>query len=396
MNADDLIKNSPAVTPDDRIARFFLQSAARELMPKSDIQNCLRAVIPGQNAIEIHKADESGHAWYKGLRVCRLCWVCPICASRISERRRQELAGRLYRTATVFVAGPPDRDGLASWYPLTYRRYHLTLITYTLKHSDRDMLPESLARLQRAYRMTWSGRWAAGFMEWFQVIGTVRGLELTHGGKGWHPHIHQLLVSAIPGSDRRTVDTLIHLRPRWLTMLVRAGGVAHDDYGLDIQSADEAGDYPDKSDRQIRAAAQRWDLLAEVSKNPVKRAYAEHRTLWDLLADYAGGDVNAGGLWIEAQRALRGKAHLLVSPTLYKALEIDEQQISDKTLAEPTPGPADAILARLTVDQWRLVIRKNVRGQLLAIADMGGKEGVANFMREIGGGELVLSSEKAE
>jgi hypothetical protein len=102
-----------------------------------------------------------------------------------------------------------------------------------------------------------------------------------------------------------------------------------------------------------------------------------------LLADFIGGDVRAGELWIEAQAALRGTMFLRPSNGLWKALQAPETVGDDNEMAQEQQNASDAILARLTVDEWRLVVRKNRRGELLEVASAGDSDMVAKFLANL-------------
>lgn len=53
----------------------------------------LRAPIPGYGLadIDLCKGHTHGKAFYQGLMACGGVWTCPVCAAKVSERRRQEL-----------------------------------------------------------------------------------------------------------------------------------------------------------------------------------------------------------------------------------------------------------------------------------------------------------------
>ena len=73
------------------VARFALQSAAVELMPEERVSKCLRYMQPTAKTVEIRKREKKHTAFFKGLIVCASVWMCPVCAARISEKRRKEL-----------------------------------------------------------------------------------------------------------------------------------------------------------------------------------------------------------------------------------------------------------------------------------------------------------------
>lgn len=361
---------------EERIARFALQAAARELAPAGRVRICLRAIVPGRESVEIWHSSARSRAYYKNLMTCGSVWVCPVCAAKISERRRVELARVLGVRDLLVVPAAGGGERM-----VTVPRYHLAMATFTLSHKKGETLAAVLARLQSAYRRMWSGRWPQAWQKLHRVVGTLRALEVTYGENGWHPHIHLLLIrdsANTPGSVR---DMDIELTLRWLDVVTSVGGEASAQRGMVLSAADDkAGEYLGKMGHQVDAAIRRWGVVDELTKYPVKKGRAESRTLWDLLADYIGGDVRAGELWIEAQAALRGVMFLRPSNGLWKALQAPESVGDDTEMAQELQSPSDAILSSLTIDQWRTVVRKNSRGELLEVASEGDPEKVKKFL----------------
>src|SRR5689334_10591492 len=78
------------------VTKFWLQSLARELLPRdSRIGVCMHCMSPVASAVDVMKHPESSKAYYSGLMVCGMVWVCSVCAARITEERRQELTRAL-------------------------------------------------------------------------------------------------------------------------------------------------------------------------------------------------------------------------------------------------------------------------------------------------------------
>ena len=46
----------------------------------------------GSAGVELNLLKEANRAFYKGLQTCGSVWTCPICANKIQEIRRQEIA----------------------------------------------------------------------------------------------------------------------------------------------------------------------------------------------------------------------------------------------------------------------------------------------------------------
>jgi hypothetical protein len=354
----------------------MLQAAARELAPTSRVRGCLRAIIPGKNEVEVWHNPDGKRAFYRNLITCNRVWVCPVCASKITERRRVELDRVLnatYRLQVLDVVGQSK--------VIIARRFYLAMATLTIAHHQGESLRVVLGKILNAYHRTWSGRWATAYKKQYRVIGMIRALEVTHGRNGWHPHIHILLIRDSANTESSIANLDLDLTLRWSDQVRAIGGVASDKHGVCVQAGDHKNlDYISKMGQQVAAAIERWGLTSEITKYPTKRGRDGNRTTWDLLADYASGDVGAGELWIESVAALKGKAHLNYSRGLWKTLQIPEQAGDDDIMAQEQSEPGDLILARLNLEQWNLVIRHDQRGQLLEIAARGDESAVMEFI----------------
>src|SRR5260370_40243977 len=79
-------------TPSDadrRSVKWQLQRTAQALLPNERVAFCMRRIQATTVDVLYSPSRQSAH--YRGLMVCGSIWVCPICAAKISERRRIEL-----------------------------------------------------------------------------------------------------------------------------------------------------------------------------------------------------------------------------------------------------------------------------------------------------------------
>lgn len=75
-----------------RAERFALKSAAVRLLDNGHrTSKCMRWRVPKQET-QVLKGATTDRAFFSGLQVCAMPWTCPVCASKISERRRLEVA----------------------------------------------------------------------------------------------------------------------------------------------------------------------------------------------------------------------------------------------------------------------------------------------------------------
>lgn len=347
------VKDPPAA----RIRRFELQRAAAKVLPGHAVTQCLRRPLPDRS-VGIRRREDA-RAYYQGLRTCGRVWACPVCASKVSERRRHEL-----RQA---VASHQSGGG------------SVLLATFTLPHQACDSPTGLLDRLLAAYLRLWSGRDRVRLPG---LVGTVRALEVTHGANGWHPHLHVLFfveaaaATVVPGGATGrpvggsiTLDAcglLGELHGRWQRLLP---GV-HPVHGVTVQDGSAAADYVSKWGKEPR-----WTIAEELTKANVKASRtAAGRAPFALLADFAGGDTLAGQLFRRYVEAFKGRSQLHWSRGLRARLALGAEK-SDQVLAA-TVDATDELLGSFTDTDWALIARREVRGPILEAARLDGWPGV--------------------
>lgn len=342
---------------DSRALRYIRQSAARRLLPGQRVSWCLRRTGDSERPALL-KDKKTGKAHYGGLISCGRVWSCPVCAAKVSTRRRDELktAFDIHRI----------RGGA------------LFLVTWTFRHSLHDDLAGMIEKLKKAADAVKAHRQYKEMKAAHGVIGTIRGLEITHGVNGWHPHLHEVWMlkdSVNESATRQALQT--RLFEIWRKQCIKKGlGEPNEDHGIDVRN----GDYADRY-------AAKWGLEAEVSKGMIKEGYGKSRTPFMLLDSYIDGDKQAGALFIEYVKAFQGqrKRQLVWSNGLKKMFNIAEKD--DEEIAAEKPESADR-LGFFDLDQWRLILkfrgaRVDTRAQILRVAEASGWEGVLQFLKSL-------------
>lgn len=185
-------------------------------------------------------------------------------------------------------------------------------------------------------------------------MGSIRALETTYGGNGWHPHYHILLFldSSIP------LDKIAAAyEERWINACIKAGlpapkpGVA-----CTVQDGSYASAYVGK-----------WGLPEEMTKSHIKHAIAG-RTPMDLLRDYADGDENSGRLWREYVAAFKGQRQLWWSQGLRQLLYLPREE-SDEEISAQVEEPEAEVLATLTEYQRRALVNARMLCAVLEVAE---------------------------
>lgn len=353
------------------VTRYVLQAAAKELLPRERVGICLR--LPRAQHVEVWKNLHGAH--YGGLCVCGSIWQCPMCAAKVSERRRVELAEAVKR----WMLG----DELAQ-----RPGGHVLLVTFTLRHNAKQGINQIVEQLKDVYKKLQGGAGWIGFKQRYAVAGTIRAFEITHGRNGWHPHLHVLFFVA-PGIDLGSFTN--DIRGRWLAIAQRIGADATWLHGVDVRSANtEIAAYVAKFGREPK-----WTVAHEVAKAASKRGRVGGRTPIQLLYDYAfNQDKRAGELWRDYAMYMSGSRQIGWSNGLRDLLGMGKEK-EDQEVA--TEREEKAILfATLTLQQWRVVLANDCRAEILNIAATGDSTAFYEFLIQIGAADQLELPEADE
>jgi hypothetical protein len=359
---------TPAKDHTRRIRRFALQSAARNLLPREAVAKCNRAAFPredGSWGVDILYTPAKMDAQLAGVQICKSVWHCPVCAAKISERRREDMA-----------------EGVEKWLAFTAgERRRLLLVTFTLRHHQEDDLSDVFAILKKARRLLVSGRWSKEFNAQYNIAGTVRALELTHGQNGWHPHLHVLMFC------RQEIPILrfeAELKQRWMDCVSASGGSSTWLHGCDVRFSDtDISAYITKWGQEPK-----WTTAHEMTKAVTKTAHRAGRTPMQLLVDYLNGDERAGRLWLQYAVNLKGERQLVWSHGLRALLGLAEEKTDEEIAVEQSE--IAIVLSSLTIGAWRAVLANDARGELLEVAATGDAGRVAEYLQKLGIGEVTM------
>ena len=341
-----------------RVERFALQAVARDILPKTRTALCLRARIKGSEGVGVWKCEKHGTAHYSGLQTCGSVWSCPICAAKITERRRLEVQDAInqHRQAGGEVQ----------------------LLTLTTPHGRGDDLGQLIERQSKALQAFYRDFTVRAVLSEMGELGRIRAFEVTHGRKGtnngWHPHYHFLQFCQVKADAAQLMDWRTRLYLRWDACCQRAGlGSPSFAHGIDLQDGRKADRYISK-----------WGLEDELTRGHTKKGRAGGETPFDLLRAVLADkeDRQAAALFLEFSHCFKGKRQLSWSNGLkarFNQAEKDDQEIASEAVEDAQ------LLGLLTVQQWRDVLKVKARATVLELAAAGGWPSVSRFLWFIDG-----------
>lgn len=356
-----------------RAERYFLQSAARSLLlnagrlaglqyPANYHRTAKCKHTRHGAAVGVHVAPEYNSAFYSGLVTCGSVWGCPVCTTKIQERRRAEIAQAI---DWAYANG-----------------YQPVMVTLTFPHYGWQKLKALRSQQKRALELLRSGAPWKRFVERENYQGLIRSLELTHGAKnGWHLHTHELWFLD-KNSDASQVKEAV--LKQWMSACARAGLLdlanaaqvaAFELHSVDVIANCSTSDYLAKMDD-----SKHWGTDREMAKATSKAGKKSGRHPFGLLADYASGDRRSGRLFLAYLLAMKGQRQIYWSPGLKKRAGVGE--LSDETLAGEEREKAD-LLGLLTDDDWRTVRDAGKRAAVLDAAELGGWPAVEALLQRL-------------
>lgn len=347
-----MIKSLDSLLLEDKLRsvrreRYACQSVARKALPKERVSKCLRSV-GNMSQVEVWKHLKTDKSFYNGLLVCGSIWTCPICAAKISERRKGELQ-------TAFDQHKKEGGKIA-------------LLTLTFSHKKNDRLKETLKKFTGASARFRSGkRWNNIRLE-MGLIGSIRVFEITYGGNGFHPHIHLALFYT---NDIVIAKIKYQMYQLWEIACNKFGLNTSEMYGLDLQDGEKAQEYLSKHGS--------WSLEQELSKSHIKVAKFESMTPFDFLRTYLLSEDNQYlDLFKEYAHALKGKSQIYWSRGLKARFVLEEK--TDEELASEKIEEAE-LLGLLTYEQWKFILKEDKRAKFLDMVEKLGFETAYDLLK---------------
>lgn len=332
-----------------RTERYACQSVARKALPDERVSKCLRLVNNSSN-VQVWQHKKTDKAFYNGLLVCGSVWNCPVCAAKISERRRKELQ-------QAFDIHKSEGG-------------HIALLTLTFSHQKVDRLTDILEKFGKATQKFMSGRAYQNIRDELGLIGRIRVFEVTYGVNGFHPHAHIALFYTSKVDLEKIEDEMYLL---WEKACLKVGLTTSRKHGIDLQGADEAEEYLSKHGT--------WSIDQELSKAHIKKAKNDSMTPFDFLRKYLEEeDEKYLNLFREYAQCFKGKRQLQWSQGLKKRFILEDK--TDEEVAKEKTEEAD-LLGLLDYDFWKKKILKyENRSHFLDLCEKNGFEKAVSIITE--------------
>ena len=236
----------------------------------------------GSAGVELNLLKEANRAFYKGLQTCGSVWTCPICANKIQEIRRQEIA-----------------HAMAHFYS---QAKQAVMITFTFPHTQNEALKDLLKSFKASLKLLRKGGTWSRKLKAVGYAGLIRSLEITHGANGWHPHTHELWFVNENLNEEEFKEFILN---KWFDACNQAGLIAEnkqDDFlkhAIDIKFNCSTSDYLAKFDDKSN-----WGIDREMARASSKKGKKSGKH------PFALADENKDDLFLEYTKAIKGTAQI--------------------------------------------------------------------------------------
>jgi hypothetical protein len=393
--------------PSSRKDRFSLQDVARIVLTshepnvekKHNIHSCCR--IPTSKLATILKSKTHHTAFYGNLATCKNIWACPVCASIVSEKRKEEVREACKKA---------EEMGLK-----------VTMITLTTRHGIGDKLSDLMQGITGAFRTFTSHRTFKKYRDIYGVRGFVKATEVTYSdNNGFHPHFHILMFSqeTLPKTfsweNKRGKIEKRNLGELWQTCCdfnglpvptVEIGfKISDENITYDQKVADYLSKFGDESkipDFILQKAkdSANWDASAELTKWHSKHGRSESLTPFDflrLVQPYVDtgkeNEIKAkySNLFRDFVLAMYRRSQLQWSRGLRDFFDMDPEK-TDGELIEENEDTAD-IFACLVKSEMKKIVLKGLRSEVLHAAELSNFESFARYLHSITENKQTFSS----
>lgn len=180
-----------------------------DIYTQRDMSEKFAAIKDCASIVELRKY-ETGEIKVHNANYCHNPVVCPICADRVSKRRRSIFSEPIKRAVRKYAVNPC----CGSWkteYPHGYTGVYMATATirggaqYSLKERI-DTLQDSILNMRKMGQKRKNGKRSSG--EFSKIKAALQNVEIKIGqnSDGWHVHAHFLIFTDSP-IDIRTKDS---------------------------------------------------------------------------------------------------------------------------------------------------------------------------------------------
>jgi hypothetical protein len=383
-----ILTKSHSAIVQNRLSDYLLQDQASKLLQhKFRVKYCLKRKINKSELRNVCWNQTTKKAHFGNVIRCGSVWVCPVCAKKITEKRRLELAIINERWKNGITLFSPVDQAKTFVGPPRFNQQHVKgytyLITLTNPHYAQDRLSTLREKQKEAMKKFFSDR--KGRYIFDHMLGKrfhITNYEVTYGQNGWHPHHHILVFSDKYLSIHEFSALHEVMADHWRASLAAVGIRKVKDSEKFIACDFQDGTYADQY-------VGKWGIEHEMTKGHVKKG-RETFTPFDLLRlseqdNPIFGHKLPSKLFQEFAIAFKGARQLMFSRGLKHAFAIKD--LTDDEIADSVLDEAE-FLTTIEDMAFHLLCKYKKRAQFLDCITNDKLNGVLGN----GSAEILISS----
>lgn len=344
---------------DRRKRRYRLRELNWEHSPIRRVQWCGR--LPGRRAdgsrtLPEIRAAEGKVCYWSGVARCGSVWACPVCSAKIRQERTLEVEAGMQR----WITGGNS----------------VIFFTLTMPHDFGEPCGALMDTISQAFSSVFSGRPYKRDRDRFGILHSFRAWDATHGGNGWHPHIHGALFVKGCLDQTQLQELEESVFTRWVGAVTSRGHRPPSrKHGIRFEEANRVQDLAGYL-LKVRGEKTGSNLALELIRGDLKTGHG--RSPFEILQAFADtGDLADLELFREWVHATKGKQFTRWSDGARDALAVDE--LEDQNLVEKDVG--GALMYGPGPEEWHaLTSTPGALCEALRIAEAGGTLAVATFV----------------
>lgn len=316
--------------------RFQLLHHVRKLLHKERVSGCFYRRISKNQPVDVFLNKTRNKANFGNIQRCANPWACPVCASIISEGRKNEV-----------------KQAMDWW---KQQGGSVLLMTLTVPHYSSTDIKQLKKDVQKAYGYLMKGtRKSQELFKKYGIEHYISAFEVTFGQNGAHPHFHILLFVRDSVTNPKESAMRLEFYEEWANSCAKARlDEPSYEHGLDLQDGSYADKYVNK-----------WGLEHEMTKSYMKKGKTDSKTPFDLIRAFAAtGDKEAARLFQLYYYTFKGSRQLNWSRSLKKSSNTQEQ--SDQEIIDQTDNIAEMVM-QLDPELWHPIRKHGKQGEFLVL-----------------------------
>ena len=307
---------------------------------------CQAARAHGADAITIklNRDDMRSDASFGGLQNCGCVWACPVCAPRIAVEKGE------------FILKALDWAKQTGHFPV--------MVALTARHNFGMTLEGFKSGFKEAWSKFSKHRSWQNFKLRFGITHWIANREVTHGGNGWHYHMHLLLfidLKAAAAADAADIQS--EMEALWISSLNAANLEGLPGIALKVSAHSNVGER-----YLVKIGLTTSEETGKLEYEMTGSFNKDSRTIWDILRHSYYGDEISGLLYLEYVAAMTGDNFITTSHGLVDLVNSVSEADTESSERQDEQRQKMYDWAEISPYWWEIVLKAGGRADILEVS----------------------------